>query len=156
MWKLASITPVFKSGNARNVENYRPISILISLAKVLESLIHDKMYPAVKPIISDCQHGFMKKSSTISNLMSFTNTVIRSIEKRQQVDAVYIDFSKAFDKVSHELAITKLSRLGLPSWIVRWLKSYLSNRKAFVISMTQNPIYSKCHQVSHEEVIWGP
>lgn len=131
-WKLASITPIHKGGNMNNVENYRPISILNCLAKVFESLIHGILYPVVQHAISEYQHGFVRKRSTTTNLMSYTHSIINHLEKRNQVDAIYIDFAKAFDKVPHELAIEKLSRLGLPFWVIQWLKSYLSSRKAFV------------------------
>lgn len=114
------------------MENYRPISILCCLAKVFETLLHDALYPVVQPAISESQHGFVKKRSTTSNLMTFTHAVFDKLEKRSQVDAIYVDFSKAFDKVPHNLAIAKLNRLGLPCWTIQWLKSYLSSRKAFV------------------------
>ncbi|KAL9705438.1 hypothetical protein quinque_008956 [Culex quinquefasciatus] len=74
----------------------------------------------------------MKQRSTTSNLMAYTNWIIRRIEKRQQVDAVYIDFAKAFDRVPHKLTIAKLTALGLPDWVTRWLNSYLVNRSAYV------------------------
>ncbi|XP_055615300.1 uncharacterized protein LOC129761590 [Toxorhynchites rutilus septentrionalis] len=80
------------------VENYRPISILDCLSKVLGRLQYDKLYTAVRSLISEFQHGLTKKRST--NLMTFINTLVGAIEKRRQVDIdVYIDFSKTFDKV---------------------------------------------------------
>lgn len=132
LWKIASITPIFKAGNFHQVENYRPISILSCLAKVLEKFVYDAMFPSVQQIVSDNQHGFMRKRSTTTNLLSFTQSVISSIEKRQQVDAVYVDFAKAFDKVPHSLVIEKLHKLGFPDWIIAWLRSYLTDRKAYV------------------------
>lgn len=112
------------------------------MAKVLEGLLHDLVYPVVQPAISKFQHGFVKKRSTISNLMAFTSTATNTIEKRHQVDTIYVDFSKAFDKVPHDLAVAKLSRLGLPSWIVTWIDSYLSSRKAFVkIRNTRSDVF---------------
>lgn len=64
--------------------------------------------------------------------MEFTNSVLTKIEKKQQVDAIYFDFAKAFDKVPHDIAIAKLRHLGFPLWITEWLRSYLSERNAFV------------------------
>ena len=131
-WKVAFIRPIHKSGNIHNVENYRPISILNCLAKVLESIVHTHLYSAVQTIISNTQQGFVKKRSTTSNLMDFVSDVVNRIEKRQQVDAVYVDFAKALDKVPHDLVIEKLRRMGLPLWITSWLYSYLTSRMAFV------------------------
>lgn len=95
-------------------------------------IIHRSLNSAIRPIISDVQHGFVKKRSTVSNLMSFTNVLSNSVEKRRQVDAIYFDFAKAFDKVPHELVISKLKHIGLPDWITEWLRSYLTDRKAHV------------------------
>lgn len=132
VWKVAAITPIHKSGRRKDVQNYRPISILSCLPKVLEQLIHKRMYAAAVPIISEFQHGFVKKRSTVSNLMLYVSSINSSLEKRCQVDSVYVDFAKAFDKVPHNLAIEKLRRMGFPRWLTVWLSSYLTGRTGFV------------------------
>lgn len=131
-WKTAAITPIHKSGNVNDVENYRAISILSCFPKVLESLVHDSLYRNVQHVISESQHGFVRKRSTTTNLMCYVSSLVDSLEKRQQVDAVYVDFSKAFDKVPHALAVEKLKRMGFPQWLTQWIESYLSERWAFV------------------------
>lgn len=131
-WKISAVTPIHKSGDVHDVKNYRPISILCTLAKTLELLIHDKMYSAAKPVLSQYQHGFVKNRSTITNLMAYTSTLNSSLEKRCQVDSIYIDFAKAFDKVPHELTLRKLDKLGFPDWLIMWLRSYLRDRSAIV------------------------
>lgn len=68
------------------------------------------MYAAAKPTISEFQHDFVKNRSTTSNLLSFTNDVSTALESKQQVDAIYLDFSKAFDRVPHDLAVAKCDR----------------------------------------------
>ncbi|XP_055643865.1 uncharacterized protein LOC129780031 [Toxorhynchites rutilus septentrionalis] len=144
MWKTASITPVHKSGGTHIVDNYRGISILsIAKAKVFEDIIHAVLYNAARPLISDAQHGFVMKRSTVSNLMCYTTSLVEQMDKRCQVDSIYFDFSKAFDKVPHGLAIRKLNHLGLPSWITEWLSSYLAGREAFVkIGNARSRMYS--------------
>lgn len=131
-WKLSAVTPINKAGNSHDVRNYRPISILSCLAKTLELLVHNRMYSAAKPIISQNQHGFVKNRSTTTNLMVYASALNSALEKRSQVDSVYVDFSKAFDKVPHELAMKKLERLGFPDWLIMWLRSYLRDRSAYV------------------------
>lgn len=131
-WKLASIIPIFKTGSTLNAENYRPISILSCLPKVFEVLIHKGMYAAAHDVISDFQHGFVKKRSTVTNLMSYVSTLNANLEKFKQTDAIYFDFSKAFDKVPHLHVITKLTRLGFPRWLTAWLQSYLCGRQGYV------------------------
>lgn len=132
MWKVASITPIHKAGNIHNVENYRGISILSCLPKALEKIVYEVVYQAVRPIITEHQHGFVRKRSTTTNLMVFVNSLINSIEKRRQVDAIYVDFSKAFDRVPHVLAVDKMRCMGLPNWATKWLQSYLTDRSAYV------------------------
>ena len=102
------------------------------LPKILESLVHDSIYDTVHHIIAEEQHGFVRKRSTTTNLMCYVSTLVEKLEKRQQVDSIYIDFSKAFDKVPHNLAVEKLKRIGLPDWLTQWIWSYLTRRSAFV------------------------
>lgn len=83
-------------------------------------------------MICNNQHGFVKRRSTVTNLILFTNFVVSEISKGNQVDAVYTDFSKAFDRVDHSLLLFKLKRLGFPISFVNWLSSYLCNRYQFV------------------------
>lgn len=131
-WKTAAVTPIHKSGNRHDVGNYRPISILSCLGKIFEKLVYNFIYPAVRSVVSEYQHGFMQKRSTTSNLMTYTTSIIKRLEKRLQVDAIYVDLAKAFDRVPHRLTIAKLGRIGLPLWLTGWLDSYLSRRTAYV------------------------
>ena len=132
VWKTASIIPIHKTGNIHNIENYRGISTLSCLPKVFERLVHDAVYPLVHNIIDPNQHGFVKKRSTTTNLMAYVSSLVESLDNRKQIDAVYVDFSKAFDKVPHLLAIRKLEKMGMPDWLTLWLESYLTGRNAYV------------------------
>lgn len=132
-WKMAYIVPVYKSGSRNHVSNYRGISILCCLSKILEKLIHKTLSNTLTSIISESQHGFMKNRSTTTNLMSYVSTLFREVEARQQVDSIYVDFAKAFDTVPHIVVIEKFKRLGFPRWLTEWLYSYLTNRYAFVM-----------------------
>lgn len=132
LWKVASITPIHKSGNLNMAQNYRGISILSTFSKVLECFVHEALYRTVRPAIPEVQHGFVKGRSTTTNLMSFVTSVKMKMQKNRQVDAIYVDFAKAFDKVPHLLTVAKLRKMGLPEWITIWLHSYLTDRLAFV------------------------
>lgn len=131
-WKTAHIIPVLKSGDKSNCENYRPISILSCIAKLFESLVYNYIFCQVKPYLSDKQHGFIKGRSTISNLLEYKHFLCSSFAVGGQVDAVYTDFSKAFDKVNHTILCHKVSALGIHGSLLRWLKSYLQNRSQLV------------------------
>lgn len=132
IWKKAFIIPVYKSGDKSQCENYRPISILSSVAKIFESLVYEPLYNLVSPIISSKQHGFIKNRSTVSNLLIYKNYLCSAFAKRQQVDSIYTDFRKAFDKVNHILLTKKLAAYGVCGDFFRWISSYLSRRNQLV------------------------
>lgn len=133
IWKRANITPVHKTGPRHTVENYRPISILSSLSKLFERLVYDEIYPILHTIIIKQQHGFVKKRSTTTNLLIFTDYLFNSMDQQVQVDAVYTDFRKAFDKVDHELLLNKISYNGIRGDLLRWFISYVTNRTQKVV-----------------------
>lgn len=131
-WKVSSITPIHKSGSRANISNYRPISKLANVSKIFEHLVFDRISAITYKFLSESQHGFMKNRSTISNLLVFTNFCLNSFETGSQVDTIYFDFCKAFDKVSHFILLLKLAKMGFHSSILKWLESYLANRQCFV------------------------
>lgn len=133
VWKTANITPVFKSGNRREVTNYRPISLLSVLSKVFERLVHNIIYPIFHRIVIPEQHGFVRNRSTISNLLLYTNYLFERMDEGGQVDAVYTDFCKAFDKVDHLLLLQKLAFNGIRGNLLRWFASYIRNRTQKVV-----------------------
>lgn len=127
-WKFSTISPIFKSGSKSDITNYRGIAKLLVIPKLFESIVKCKIYEKIKNSISPCQHGFVAGRSTTTNLVLFTSKLINLLEKGSQIDAVYTDFSKAFDKVIITLLINKLAALGFHSSLLRWLSSYLTNR----------------------------
>lgn len=131
-WKSSYIIPLHKSGRKDVVENYRPIAKLSTIPKLFESIITDFLYFYCKPAISNLQHGFVKGRSTSTNLVEFSEYVTGSLLKGFQVDAIYTDFSKAFDRINHDVLLFKLSKLGISDNIIRWIHSYLTERTQVV------------------------
>lgn len=131
-WKLSRICPILKDGNPSDIKNYRPIAILSNFAKVFEMTVYTILFSKVRNFISPNQHGFVTSRSTLTNLAEFTQFVSSNIDNRGQVDVVYTDFSKAFDKVNHGLLIYKLDHLGFSNSLLRLFRSYLSQRKLYV------------------------
>lgn len=131
-WKTSFLTPIFKNGDKGDIGNYRGIAILSSIPKLFEKLICDKMSSIINPLLNDQQHGFRKGRSTTTNLMLFTSDALCNMEKGLQTDAVYTDFSKAFDSVDHNILRSKLIKIGISGPLLNWLMSYLSNRTQFV------------------------
>ena len=110
--KLARVSAVHKKGDRSDIRNYRPISLLCGFSKLFEMCVYDCIYPGVRPQISRHQHGFMTERSTVTNLASFSQFISEVVQDKGQVDVVYTDFTKAFDKVSHSLLIHKLYNFG--------------------------------------------
>ena len=126
--KEAIVSPVFKSGNVRSVENYRPISVLNSVAKVFENLLYDNLLRAFQNEFVHNQHGFLPGRSTVSNLCILTDAAARAINNKAQLDVIMTDCARAFDKVDHGILVDRLSGLGLSGGACMFVKSYLSNR----------------------------
>ena len=126
------LTPIYKNGAKNLIRNYRPIAKLSVIPKIFEWIINDKLSFFIKEIIPLSQHGFVSGGSTSTNLVCFTNYVVNALESGQDVDVIYTDFSKAFDKISHYLLILKLKAIGIHSSFLNWLSSYLTGRSHFV------------------------
>lgn len=127
--KVSYVVPIHKSGSTSDVGNYRPIAVQPVLAKIFERLVLSKIYPFLRRIITPNQHGFMPNKSTVTNLVVFQNDIISSYKNRAQTDAIYLDFSKAFDKVSHPHLLNKLQSHGVYGPLLEWFSSYLLNRR---------------------------
>ena len=132
IWKSAYLKPLFKFGDANCVINYRPISGLCSMAKVLESLVTNRLCPEIENIIIPEQHGYLSGKSTCTNFAIYSNHIIKVIEEGMQLDSVYTDFKKAFDRVDHTILLHKCKNIGLSGSILQWLHSYLSDRTLIV------------------------
>lgn len=137
VWKESVVIPLHKNGCKSDISNYRPISLISAPAKVLEQIIHKKVFQHVKPLISEVQHGFVPQKSTVTNLSVFTNHIYEALENKDQVDAVYTDFKKAFDKVNHEILLGKLAGCGLSYSLLMFFASYLNTRK-FIVRFNGN------------------
>lgn len=133
IWKTAHIVPVHKKGLKTAIPNYRPISILNVLSKLFEKVVHQHIYSTISRSIPPQQHGFLKGRSTNTNLGIFTNDVLSGMEKGGQVDVIYTDFEKAFDRVDHIILLRKLYELGIRGNLLRWMDSYLRNRCQAVV-----------------------
>lgn len=132
VWKQAKICPIFKTGNRDIIENYRPVSILSNIAKAFERCIHNKLFFKIKNLITPSQHGFFPGRSTVTNLTCFLEYTYNSIDEGYQVDAVYTDFSKAFDKMDHGIMAEKMSQMGFDNKLIKFFSSYVHQRKQYV------------------------
>ena len=131
-WKIAHVTPIFKRVGSKNCKtNYRPISILPTLSKVCESIIHERLstHCTQNNIITDRQAAYLKGDSTISQLLYLVHQIRTSWGKANIAHLCFLDISAAFDKVWHNGLISKLEQVGISGNFLALFKSYLSNRK---------------------------
>lgn len=131
-WKLAKIKPIFKKGDVSMISNYRSISLLSNFAKTLEMSLYDRIFKEIKQTITPFQHGFFENRSTITNLAIFTHFTSSALDNHLQVDTIYTDFSKAFDRVDHHLLLLKLENLGFDEKLISFFRSYLLKREQYV------------------------
>lgn len=129
-WKNSYIVPIFKGGMNTDVKNYRPISKLNILAKLLEKFVYDIIFCEVRGAIIQEQHGFHPNRSVETNLLCFSEYVTGALDAQWQVDAIYTDFSKAFDLIDQNLLINKLSEAGVDAFVCRWVSSYICGRSS--------------------------
>ena len=115
------------------ITNYRPISLLCILSKVLESIILQKIIVFICPKMSQFQFGFTKNKSCLTQLLSAFSISHQAIDSKQQVDMVYLDFRKAFDSVPHKEFLYKLWRMGITGNLWTWFRNYLSSRSHYVM-----------------------
>ncbi|CAF4867365.1 unnamed protein product [Pieris macdunnoughi] len=132
-WKEAHIVPIHKKGSRNKIEHYRPISILNSFGKLFEKLVNKTLSPLILRQLPHQQHGFTKNRSTVSNLTVFTEYILKGMDEGEQIDAIYTDFEKAFDRVDHVILLHKLLALGIRGDLYRWIKSYVTNRRQAVV-----------------------
>ena len=129
--KLACITPIFKTGNPLEVENYRPISILSLFNKIFEKSIYNRLsnFATQCKIIVPQQFGFQKGLSTELAVTNFTEKIYNALNKKEMSVALFVDLSKAFDTVNHRILLKKLEMYGVRGKALDLFTSYLSNRK---------------------------
>ena len=130
-WKIAKVSPLFKSGDLSNANNYRPISVLPTIARVFERLIFDQLYTYVNDnnFLYTYQSRFRPLHSTFTALLDITNEWCFNIDKGMVNGVLFLDLKKAFDTVDHAILLTKLKYYGVATASINWFTSYLENRQ---------------------------
>jgi hypothetical protein len=127
---MANVLPIFKKADQTNPENYRPISLLSCVGKVFERVIFNHLYNYlnINNLISSQQAGFIPGYSTTYQLIETYNDITTSLENKEHVGIVFLDISKAFDRVWHRGLFHKLRENGVGENMIKLLTSYLSKR----------------------------
>ena len=128
------IISIPKSGDKSQISNYRPISLLCNLSKLLEKIVFDKIYDFISEnSISIHQFGFMRNRSTLKQLLLYTEFLYFSFDHHQQMDSISLDIRKAFDAGPHNKLFVKLWSSGLTGSLWHFIKVYLTNRYQRVV-----------------------
>ena len=146
IWKKGKITPLFKSNDPTAPNNYRPITILPIISKIMERIVHRQVYKFLREhnLITSEQFGFRPNLSTNIALTRVTEEILLNIDNKLTIGAVFIDLRKAFDTVDHTLLIAKLENIGFSVPVINWITSYLSSRTVVTsinnITSTPKPV----------------
>ena len=129
-WKKAKVVPIFKSGSKCSVENYRPISVLSIVSKIIERAVHDQVYSFMlnNNYLSSSQSGFRSQFSTATTVIDVQDYILNHMDAGNVTGAIFLDLKKAFDTVDHSLLIKKLKKYGITGNELNWFNSYLNNR----------------------------
>ena len=132
--KISKIIPIHKKGSQTILSNYRPISLLSNISKLLERLMFSRLYNFLEAhnLIYELQFGFRAKHSTNHALVAITQKIKEAINNNATAIGVFVDFQKAFDTVNHEILLRKMSHYGVRNTAQDWFRSYLSERTQYV------------------------
>ena len=128
---LAYITPILKTIDRSKPANYRPVSLTNHLTKIFERVIRKEIvdHLVAEELMNITQHGFRSNHSTITQIVCFYDSVLTYLEEGKSVDAIYLDFAKAFDKVDHQILLKKTESMGIKGKLLKWIESFLTNRQ---------------------------
>ena len=154
--KIANVLPLFKAEESLQFNNYRPVSLLCIISKVFEKLMYNRVNDFLSnlKILYEFQFGFRKKHSTYLAHLILLDRITKSLDNGKTALGIYLDFSKAFDTVNHEILLKKLHHYGIRGNAYAWFQSNLSGRVQYVTYVQSSPKPIKC--VVPQGSILGP
>ncbi|RMC13342.1 hypothetical protein DUI87_10877 [Hirundo rustica rustica] len=156
-WKLANVTAIDKKGAKEDPGNYRPVSLTSVPGKIMEQFILSAITQNLQDGqgIRPSQHGFRRGRSCLTNLITFYDQVTHLVDAGKAVDVVCLDFSKAFDTVSHSILLNKLAARGLDRSSLCWVRNWLDGRAQRVVLNGAASSWGQAPVVSLRGLCWG-
>lgn len=157
-WRVGKIVPVPKKGPPSLCSSYRPISLTSVCCKLMEHVIYSQIvdFLVSNHLFHPAQHGFRKGLSCDTQLALFLHDLSSNLDLNVPVDAIFLDFEKAFDKVPHQRLLLKLSRLNINPLVLDWIRSFLTNRQQFVFANMQSSKRSSVLSGVPQGTVLGP
>ena len=157
-FKLSKVIPLFKKGDSSLLVNYRPISLLPTISKIFEKVIHDQLYEYFDKynLLAEQQYGFRKQHSTEYAAVKLVDRVSKEMDIGKTPTNVYIDLSKAFDTLTFDILLFKLKYYGVTDTALDLMRSYLTNRKQYVVFNSCQSDYSEIYTGVPQGSILGP
>ena len=155
-WGLAEVTPIPKVGNLRQVKNWRPISQIKLPGKLLERIVHQQLSSHFEQILDENQHGFGNRRSTGTAIFDVLQEIFQNWNEKAYSSCIFIDYSKAFDTIDHNILLKKLKIYWLDENSLKFLTSYLENRYQRININTLTSSYSKLRCGVPQGSIIGP
>ena len=161
IFKVSKVTPIFKKGDCSLMSNYRPISLLPTISKIFERVIHDQMYEYFNEfnLLAKQQYGFCKNHSTEYAAIKLIDHISKQMENGKTPGNLYIDLSKAFDTLAFDILLFKQLKLkyyGVTDTALDLMSSYLKNRKQYVVFNNTQSEYSEVYTGVPQGSILGP
>ena len=156
--KIAKVIPIFKSGDKQQFSNYRPVSLLPSVSKIFERLMYNRISSFIHKhnILTSFQYGFRKGYSTDMAAVNLVDKVTSALDNKLSAIGIFIDLSKAFDTIDHNILLNKLFAYGFRGVTHSWIKSYLENRVQYVHYNGMSSYRLSCNVGVPQGSILGP
>ena len=156
--KIANVVPIYKSGDEMVFSNYRPVSVLPVFSKLLERLVYNRLISHINDnkLLYEYQFGFQKGKSTHLAIMMLVDKITEALDQGESVVGVFLDFSKAFDTVDHNILLQKMNRYGICGVELQWIEDYLSNRMQYVTYNNHKSLHEKVNCGVPQGSILGP
>ena len=153
-----TIIPIFKKENKSLASNYRPISLTSHFIKIFERILRDKLIDHLETnnLITPQQHGFRRYRSTLTQLLHHFDIILQILETSKNADTIYLDLSKAFDKVNHQILLHKLEQMKITGKILTWIRAFLTNRTQQVVVNGHKSTPAKVESGVPQGTVLGP